>query len=176
MEPKRELLAGNTFVSQRPELKVQIDDAIAYKGTFKIDKLSNSADGMTHANIEKEYHVWMDQDNMFGVLVLYKTLPNGGQYWHSTIFNEDDKGAIRVKKDGNWQTKVGTASPGPTADRKLYEMGLDFSKMKMVKIWAKNCTTKKQIYIIYAEKYKGSDTTTVDDFVARADESIRIIE
>jgi hypothetical protein len=54
MEPKRELLAGNTFVSQRPELKVQIDDAIAYKGTFKIDKLSNSADGMTHANIEKE--------------------------------------------------------------------------------------------------------------------------
>ena len=171
---KREITPGNIFVSKIPNIKVKIDDSLIYKGAFKT-KRTLSSDTRVPAFVENEYHIWFDSETETAVIILYMKLLKSRFSWNEAMFNRNDKNAFRISKEGNWQTYVGLSRSCIKEDAKPNEIGLDLSKLKISKMWARNASSQNKVFVIYLEKFTDKDCDTINKFENRANEKVEIL-
>jgi hypothetical protein len=187
---KREISPENTFISTLPNLTINMDEPLVYRGTFTVKDIGTNE---FHVNlpIEKEYHIWKDADGNCGVMIIYMKLLRLGSFWHENIFNKNEKYTFWLSKEGAWHTRVGLRGPTEKEDTMLNEMGLDFSKLIMTKMWAKKCMSNVMALVIYSEKIEDRNLLTqlnigkealnedqsriIRQFAARASQQVRIV-
>ena len=174
MGSKREVTPNNSFLSIMPNLSVDIDESLKYRGTFKLKSLPSS-DKFTSPFSNNEYHVWSDSYNQTAVVIIFKKLVENAYKWNEPNIIKDGKTVFNVSRQGNWVTRTGLAAPNNKENLKCIELGVYLRNLRMTKMWIKNSTYSYQLIVLYAEKFNGCDTEALNNFEDKANSNIHIL-